>query len=123
MSRMKSFSGSVFSLPVLAASVGAGHPILIDPQNLIFNVVGAQIIGRVSDYSVIKWRKRRNGVWYPEDRLRAALVPFGVVTPVAVLSFGLENQFIDGSIGLGLCLFGLFMAGVGVSYSSASIAV
>ncbi|KAF5318059.1 hypothetical protein D9619_012112 [Psilocybe cf. subviscida] len=77
-------------------------------------IAGAQIIGRVSDRTVIKWRRRRNGVWYLEDRLRAALIPFGVVTPLAVLGFGIANQFIDGNVGLALCLFGLFMAGAGI---------
>lgn len=56
-------------------------------------------------------------MWYLEDRLRAALIPFGVVTPLAVLGFGIANQFIDGNVGLALCLFGLFMAGAGVSHS------
>lgn len=82
----------------------------------ISEIVGAQIIGRVSDHTVIKWRKKRNGVWYPEDRLRAALIPFGVVTPLATLGFGIANQFVDGNLGLALCLFGLFVSGAGVSH-------
>jgi len=51
----------------------------------VASVVGATIIGRISDYTVIKWRKKRKGVWYPEDRLRASLIPFAVIVPLAVL--------------------------------------
>jgi hypothetical protein len=77
--------------------------------------VGAAIIGPISDYTVIKWRKKRKGVWYPEDRLRAALIPFAIIVPLSVLAFGLVNRFVDGNLGLGLSLVCLFFSGVGVS--------
>jgi hypothetical protein len=77
--------------------------------------VGATIIGRISDYTVIKWRKKRKGVWYPEDRLRAALIPFASIVPLSVLGFGLVNRFVDGRLGLALSLVCLFFNGVGVS--------
>ena len=57
----------------------------------------------------------RKGIWYPEDRLRAALIPFAIVVPLSVLTFGLVNKFVDGNLGLGLSLVSLFSAGVGVS--------
>ena len=75
-------------------------------------------MGRVSDYTVIKWRRKRKGVWYPEDRLRAALIPFAVIVPLSVLGFGLVNKFVDGNIGLVLSLVCLFFNGAGVSGQS-----
>ena len=72
-------------------------------------------MGRISDQTVIKWRKKRKGLWYPEDRLRAALIPFAIIVPISVLTFGLVNKFVDGNLGLGLCLVCLFSTGVGVS--------
>ena len=77
--------------------------------------MGATIIGRISDYTVIKWRRKRKGVWYPEDRLRAALIPFATIVPLSVLGFGLVNRFVDGRLGLVLSLVCLFFTGVGVS--------
>ena len=77
--------------------------------------MGATIIGRISDYTVIEWRKKRKGVWYPEDRLRASLLPFATIVPLSVLGFGLANRFVDGTLGLVLSLVCLFFNGVGVS--------
>ena len=88
--------------------------------NHVFTV-GATIIGRISDYTVIKWRKKRNGVWYPEDRLRASLMPFATIVPLSVLSFALVNTFVDGRLGLILSLVCLFFMGVGVSVSTTHI--
>ena len=77
--------------------------------------VGAAIGGRISDWTVIKWRKERDGVWYPEDRLRASVIPFAVLTPLSVLVFGLVNRFVDGPLGLFVSLICLFVNGAGVS--------
>ena len=74
-------------------------------------------MGRVSDYIVIKWRRQRKGIWYPEDRMRAAVIPFAVLVPISVLCFGLVNKFINGNMGLGLSLVFLFFNGGGVSGS------
>ena len=72
-------------------------------------------MGRVSDHIVIKWRRKRKGVWYPEDRLRAAIVPLAVLVPLSLLAFGLVNKFIDGNFGLVSSLVCLFVNGGGVS--------
>ena len=72
-------------------------------------------MGRVSDFTVIKWRRMRKGVWYPEDRLRAAVIPFAVLLPLSVLGFGLVNKFVGGNVGLMLSLVCLFFCGGGVS--------
>ena len=73
------------------------------------------MMGRISDYTVIKWRRKRNGVWYPEDRLRAAWIPFAVIVPLSILAFALVNRFVDGNLGLRLSLVCLFFHGAGVS--------
>jgi len=80
----------------------------------IGSMVGATIVGRISDQTVIKWRRKRKGLWYPEDRLRAALIPFAIIVPLSVFTFGLVNTFVDGKLGLALCLVCLFSTGVGV---------
>ena len=82
--------------------------------------MGATVVGRISDQTVIKWRRKRKGLWYPEDRLRAALIPFAIIVPISVLTFGLVNKFVDGNLGLVLCLMCLFSTGVGVSGTNAS---
>jgi hypothetical protein len=73
------------------------------------------IVGRYSDHIVIKWRKKRKGVWYPEDRLKAAIVPLAAIIPLSLLAFGFVNKFIDGNLGLVLSLVCLFVNGGGVS--------
>ncbi|KAF5318029.1 hypothetical protein D9619_012107 [Psilocybe cf. subviscida] len=78
------------------------------------NILGARIIGRISDRTVIQWREKRKGAWYPEDRLRAALIPFALVAPIPILVYGLVNQYVDGPLGLTTCLLCLFISGAGV---------
>jgi len=89
----------------------------------IGSMVGVAIVGRVSDHIVIKWRRKRKGVWYPEDRLRAALVPLAVLIPLSLLTFGLVNKFVDGNLGLVLSLVCLFVNGGGVDMVFAICAV
>jgi len=72
-------------------------------------------VGRISDRIIIKWRRKRKGVWYPEDRLRAAVVPLALITPLSLLAFGLVNKFVDGNLGVVLSLVCLFVNGGGVS--------
>ena len=72
-------------------------------------------MGRVSDHIIIKWRRKRKGVWYPEDRLRANIVPLALIIPLSLLAFGLVNKFADGNLGLWLSLVCLFVNGGGVS--------
>jgi len=64
-------------------------------------------VGHVSDHIVVKWCRQHNGIWYPEDRMRAAIIPFTILVPISVLCFGLVNKFIDGNV--------LFFNGGGVS--------
>jgi len=83
------------------------------------SMVGSAIVGRVSDLTVIKWRRKRKGVWYPEDRLRAAVIPFAVLVPLSLLGFGLVNKFVDGNLGIMLSLVCLFFDGAGVNMTFA----
>lgn len=77
-------------------------------------LVGAPLIGHLSDRTVIKWRKKRGGVWVPEDRLRATLSGALFLVPLSVLAFGLTTQFVPGPLGLVINLLCLFVNGVGV---------
>ena len=54
-------------------------------------------------------------MWYPEDRMKAAVVPYAVLVPLSVLGFGLVNKFVDGNMGIALSLVCLFFNGGGVS--------
>ncbi|KAF8163980.1 MFS general substrate transporter [Pholiota molesta] len=81
------------------------------------NILGAPIVGRLSDRAVVQWRQKRGGVWYPEDRLRAGLLPMAIYAPVPLICFGLANKYVDGTPGLILCLICLFFNGVGVEMS------
>jgi len=86
------------------------------------SMVGSAIVGRISDFTVIKWRRKRKGVWYPEDRLRAAVIPFAVLLPLSILGFGLVNKFVPGNVGLMLSLVCLFFSGSGVNMTFAACA-
>jgi len=77
-------------------------------------IVGAPLVGRISDRTVVKWRAKRGGVWYPEDRLRASLLPYAVYSPLPLILFGLANKYIDGTPGLVICLLCLFASSIGV---------
>ncbi|TFY62814.1 hypothetical protein EVJ58_g3619 [Rhodofomes roseus] len=81
------------------------------------NILGAPLAGRLSDKTVIKWRKRRGGEWVPEDRLRAGLPAFAILVPLSVLLFGFTAQYVDGTLGIVLNLLWLFMNGIGVDLS------
>ncbi|KAI0628836.1 MFS general substrate transporter [Trametes polyzona] len=78
------------------------------------NIIGAPLAGRLSDRVVVAWRKRRGGVWVPEDRLRACLWGAGFCVPMSVLLSGLTTQYVPGTLGIVLNLVWLFMNGIGV---------
>ncbi|KAJ7714934.1 MFS general substrate transporter [Mycena olivaceomarginata] len=78
------------------------------------NIIGAPLAGMLSDRAVIKWRKRRGGVWVPEDRLRATLLGAATFVPLSIVLCGLITHFIPGPLGLALNLFCFFFNGLGV---------
>ena len=77
--------------------------------------VGAPIAGRLSDIVVRKWRARRKGVWYPEDRLRATWIGGLFMVPLSMAASGLLTTYVGGPIGLSLNLLCLYTGGMGVS--------
>ncbi|TFK18679.1 MFS general substrate transporter [Coprinopsis marcescibilis] len=77
------------------------------------DMIGAPIIGRISDMTVIRWKKKRNGVWYPEDRLRPALIPMITIVPLSCFASGLLSAYGSGRVGLALNLFCFFLNGLG----------
>ncbi|CAA7261029.1 unnamed protein product [Cyclocybe aegerita] len=80
------------------------------------NMIGAPLAGRLSDQVVIRYRKDRGGIWYPEDRLRATIVGALVFVPFSVLFSGLLTEYVPGKVGLALNLICLFINGVGVDF-------
>jgi len=78
------------------------------------NMIGASVAGRFSDRIVVYYRKKRDGVWYPEDRLRAALPGALVLVPFFMLISGLLTEYVPGTLGLVLNLVCLFVNGLGI---------
>ncbi|KAA1475901.1 MFS general substrate transporter [Dentipellis sp. KUC8613] len=78
------------------------------------NIIGAPLAGRISDIIVVRWRKKRGGVWVPEDRLRGTMVGALVFVPMSVLLCGIITHYVDGRAGVVLNLICLFFNGIGV---------
>ena len=70
--------------------------------------------GRISDRVLTKWRKRRNGEWIPEDRLRATALGL-VLVPLSIFFSGLVTEVVPGTVGVVLNVICLFANGIGVS--------
>jgi hypothetical protein len=79
---------------------------------------GAPISGCLSDIVVRRWREKRKGLWFPEDRLRMTWIGGLIMVPLSVGASGLIMTYVGGPIGLSLNLLCLFLNGVGVSSSS-----
>ena len=77
-------------------------------------LVGAPLSGRLSDQIILYYRKKRGNVWYPEDRLRAALPGALIFVPLTVLISGLLTEYVPGTLGLVLNFVCLFANGRGV---------
>ena len=78
-------------------------------------VVTAPLAGRLSDIiMIIRWKKRRGGVWYPKDRLRATIPRALFLALLPTIFTGLLIEFIPGKAGLVLNLVCLFVNGFGV---------
>ncbi|KAI1791618.1 MFS general substrate transporter [Ganoderma leucocontextum] len=78
------------------------------------NIIGAPLAGYLADRAIIVWRKRRGGVWVPEDRLRAATWGAAFLVPVSTLVAGVTMEYVPGIPGIILIILCLFMNGVGV---------
>ncbi|KAI0085892.1 MFS general substrate transporter [Irpex rosettiformis] len=86
------------------------------------NCVGAPLSGMLSDRIIIAARKRRGGVWIPEDRLQAALFGAGVLAPCSILFAGLVLHFMHNTAGLVLVCICFFFNGVGVDFVMSPLA-
>ena len=84
----------------------------------MMGLVGALTVGRYSDKLVVRWRAKRGGKWYPEDRLRAAIPGALVIAPLSVLLSGLFITYVPGRLGVILNLLCLFLNGIGESLLS-----
>lgn len=60
------------------------------------------------------WRKKRGGVWVPEDRLRPTLVGAGLLAPCSVLLSAFTMEYIPGKWGLALICVWFLINGLGV---------
>ncbi|KAH8100315.1 MFS general substrate transporter [Cristinia sonorae] len=94
-----------------AAIIGA----LFIPSGL-GNLMGAPIAGKLSDMVVVRMRRRRGGVWVPEDRLRITLIGASVMAPLSVLLSGIFITYVDGTLGIVLNLIAFFINGLGVDF-------
>ena len=93
----------------------ASTPTQITLLTCLFTKAGGVLGGRLSDYTVVKWMKKRKNEWVPEDRLRATLFSAGVLTPLSVVLAGVVTQCVKGTVGIVLSLVCFFVNGVGVS--------
>nr|GAT57797.1 MFS general substrate transporter [Mycena chlorophos] len=78
------------------------------------NILGAPLAGILADRAVINWRKKRGGLWVPEDRLRASTFAASVLVPISIVGSGLATHYIPGPLGLTLNLVLFFINGLGV---------
>jgi hypothetical protein len=77
----------------------------------------------MSDIYIIRWKKLRSGVWYPEDRLRAAIPGALFLVPLTMIASGLLVEYVPGPVGLVLNLISLFINGLGVCVASSGSVV
>ncbi|KAJ8093432.1 hypothetical protein PM082_020289 [Marasmius tenuissimus] len=80
----------------------------------IGNFVGAPFAGWLSDKVVTRMRRKRGGVWCPEDRLRPTLLGAALCVPLSVLGVGIITKYVPGTVGLTLNMICFFFNGFGV---------
>ncbi|GAA5876347.1 hypothetical protein JCM8547_008889 [Rhodosporidiobolus lusitaniae] len=75
------------------------------------NVTAARFTGKSADWVLKRWLKKRNGVYVPEDRLRATLFGLAIFLPGTVLSLGWVIERVGGKVGLAWAIILLFLSG------------
>ncbi|GAA6038819.1 hypothetical protein JCM8097_002911 [Rhodosporidiobolus ruineniae] len=78
------------------------------------NAVASRYTGMWADWTLKHWLKKRNGVYVPEDRLKATLIGAGLVLPGSVLALGWVLDRVGGKVGLAWTIVLLFVDGVGL---------
>jgi hypothetical protein len=105
----------LFFIPVGLGNIGVYTALRCNTgTSLKATLVAAPVGGRISDVVVIYYRKKRGGIWVPEDRLRVTLLPALTLVPLSVLLCGLTTRYIPGSTGIAINVVLLFMNGIGV---------
>ncbi|KAK1997018.1 major facilitator superfamily transporter [Colletotrichum falcatum] len=78
-------------------------------------LVGSTMGGRISDYTVKRYIRKRNGVRLPQDRLNSSLPAIFIVLPAGTLIFGWSLQKEVG--GVALPVISSFFQGLGLMWS------
>ncbi|KAL8291929.1 hypothetical protein RQP46_002187 [Phenoliferia psychrophenolica] len=78
------------------------------------NLIASRLIGLYCDYTIKRWKKKRQGVYVPEDRLRASLIGGGFVFPVSVVSLGWTLEKGSGKGGIAAAVILLTLNGIGL---------
>ncbi|KAK4049269.1 hypothetical protein OIV83_004205 [Microbotryomycetes sp. JL201] len=80
------------------------------------NLCASPFAGRYADWMLKHYLKKRNGVYLPEDRLRATLIGGAFLLPTSVLVLGWILEKVDGKAGLALTVILLFTNGAGLMF-------
>ncbi|GKT46353.1 efflux pump rdc3 [Colletotrichum spaethianum] len=78
-------------------------------------LMGSTIGGRVSDHTVKRYIRKRNGLRLPQDRLKSSLPAIFIVLPAGTLIFGWSLQKEVG--GMALPIISSFFQGLGLMWS------
>lgn len=77
--------------------------------------MGSTIGGRVSDHTVKRYIRKRNGLRLPQDRLKSSLPAIFFVLPAGTLIYGWSVQKEVG--GIALPIISCFFEGLGLMWS------
>lgn len=77
--------------------------------------MGSTLGGRVSDHTVKRYIRKRNGLRVPQDRLNSSLPAIFLVLPAGTLIYGWSVQKEVG--GMALPIVGAFIQGLGLMWS------
>ncbi|KAK4047439.1 hypothetical protein OIO90_006184 [Microbotryomycetes sp. JL221] len=82
----------------------------------IGNLLASPFSGRYADYMLRHYLNKRQGVYVPEDRLRATLIGGGLLLPMSVVILGWVLDKVQGTVGLVLTIVLLFLDGAGLMF-------
>ncbi|GAA5998827.1 uncharacterized protein JCM10292_005729 [Rhodotorula paludigena] len=64
------------------------------------NALASRYTGKYADWTLRRWLKKKNGHYYPEDRLRASIIGGAGILPCSVLALGWVLDKGSGKVGL-----------------------